>query len=376
MELQNILEEILSNGYYEKDDLKLIYNLDVYYKEYEKIVKGSIPSEYKQSFQFAVFRGNLYNFNLYSSLDNDYKLYCDYVYNKRLVNLQLSTILLAKNLIVQYSTNLIKNQFDKEMQDYQNMLIINSFHYSASKLIMLYFLINNCDVYLIATPKVIKENEEKTNMFSALCHKLYATESLAYFMNAEDHLSLVKLYDIFSVKDNKRKKILLAFPDGNIGANRKNDENKNLFKVEFHNVKVHIRQGIFSFAKFFQSPIFNVIAESNKNSVTMKINDYYDFKTQNIDPDEFTSVLFQNFETFLIRENLSRWECMMYLHSWIDKREINKNKYVDKATFDINRYTYFKLDNQKYIFDSKYYLSLEVESDNIKKMVLNHSFYV
>ncbi|GHU62084.1 hypothetical protein FACS1894123_02440 [Bacteroidia bacterium] len=139
---------------------------------------------------------------------------------------------------------------------------------------------------------------------------------------------------------------------------------------------MHIRQGIFSFAKAFQTPVFNVIAESNKDFVTMQITDYYDFKTKNIAPDDFTAILFQKFETFLIRENLPRWECMMYLHSWIDKREINENQYVDKTIFDINRYTYFKLDNQKYIFDSKYYLSLEVESDNIKKMVLNHSFYV
>jgi hypothetical protein len=375
VDIKDIIKEIKQAGFYEIDGLKLIYSNSIYTEEYKKIEKSSIPVEHKKSFPFAVFRGNLYNFNLNSSLNDDYELYCRYIYNKRLVNLQLNTLFLSKEIELQYSSNHVREQFEKELTKINKVLIINSFHYSSYKSILPCFLINNCDVFLLATPKVILENEHKTNLFSTICNNLFSTDSSACFINAEDYLSLIKLYEILSKKEFRRKPVLLIFPDGNIGADRKNDTNKNLFKVNFHGTKIHIRQGIFSFAKTLLAPVFNVLTESHKDFISMKIHNYYDFTNKNIHPDEFTSMLFQNFEKFLCRKNIPKWECMMYLHSWMDTKAFNKDIFVTEKTFDKERYTSFKIDNQQYIFDSKYLLSLEVDSDNIKKCVLKNKFY-
>jgi hypothetical protein len=375
MDTEKILEEIINNGFYEKDGLKFIYSLPIYYSEYEKIIRTPISKEHITSFPFAVFRGNLYNFNLQSSLKNDYKLYCKYLYNRRIVNLQLNTILLAQSIKFEYSTDFIKNQFEKEILNLDKTMIINSFHYASSKLILPYFLINNCDVYIIATPKIIKDNEEKTEIFTSIWNTKFNTESKAYFVNAEDYLSLIKLYEALTKRHFDRKTILLIFPDGNIGADRKNENNKNLYKIEFHGAKIHIRQGIYSLAKILQAPVFSVIGESYKEYVKMNVNSFLDFASEHIQPDDFTAMLFRNFEKFIDRENMSKWECMIYLHSWLDKNEIIEDEIVDKKSFDKERYTYIKIDEKKYIFDSKYYLSMEVDNDNIKKNVLRNNFY-
>jgi hypothetical protein len=376
MDIKDIINEIIEKGFYRKDDLLFIYNKRIYLEKYRDIEKAQIQNEHKKSFPFAVFRGNLYNFHLGASLNDDYKLYCKYIYNKRLINLQLNSILLSKELLLDFSSSYIKHQFESEMNDINKTLIINSFHYSAYKLILPYFLINNCDVHLIATPRVIKDNQEKTYLFSMICNELYKTSSSAFFINAEDYLSLIKLYEVLSKRNFNRKQILLIFPDGNIGSDRKNENNKNLFKINFHNANIHIRQGIFSFAKVLLAPVFNILAESNKEYISMHFETYFDFKNENIQPDEFTAMLFKSFEKFLILENIPKWECMMYLHTWIDKPEINKNRIVNKNTFEEERYTYFEIDDKQYIFDSKYFLSLEVESNNIKKCVLQNSFYL
>jgi hypothetical protein len=98
--------------------------------------------------------------------------------------------------------------------------------------------------------------------------------------------------------------------------------------------------------------------------------------SETIKPDDFSLMLFKNFETFLERENIPAWECIMYLHTWIEKKQINKEVYVDKKTFDKNRYTSFELNDKKYVFDSKYFLSLEVKNDKIKDIVLENNFYL
>ncbi|MDR1552694.1 MAG: hypothetical protein LBS69_04430 [Prevotellaceae bacterium] len=376
MDLHYILEEIRNNGYYEKDNFTFINDIAYYRKKINAISKKDIPSAYKQSFSFAVFRGCLYNFGVGSTLNDDYKLYEDLVLIRRAVNLQLNTLPLIHDIKVEFASDDTEEYYRKALEDKDRVLIINSFHYSAYKLLLPYFLLKNCDVHLVATSSIIKANKEKTDLFIAICEQLFGINASTTFVNVEDSLSLLKLYELFTAKSHQRKQILLIFPDGNLGSDKKNNNNTNLLKIKLHGVNIHIRQGIYSLAATLKAPVINVIAESSIQKVVMKVNGYFDFMHETIKPDDFSLMLFEYFDAFLKRENFPSWECIMYLHTWIEKKQMDENVFVDKKTFDKNRYTYFELSDRKYVFDSNYFLSLEVQTDKIKDIVLKNNFYL
>jgi hypothetical protein len=283
---------------------------------------------------------------------------------------------IVNNIEVQFVSKKSEIYFEQALDDTERPLIVNSFHYSAYRSLLPYFLLRNCDVHVIAAGKGLEEKEKMMDFFIAICRELYGIQSKATFINVDDPLSLLKIYEHFTAKNHEKKQILLIYADGNLASSKRNNDNVNLLKIKLCGANIHIRQGMYALGSVLQSPVINVLTESCKDKILIHVGDYYDFKYETINIDDFSVMLFNHFMTFLKRENLSSWDCIMYLHSWIEKKEILKDRLVDKITFEKDRYTYFELDNKKYVFDAKYFLSLEVESNRIKDIVLKNNFYL
>lgn len=372
MELSKIKDIILKEGYYEfSPKHKAILRLDVYERELKKILEKEITSAHKESFPFGVFRGNLFHYGLGKGIEEDYELYLQHIRHQQIHNLQKGVLLLPQQIKVEFSNDEIENQYNR-CWELSKTMVITSFHFSSYKLIINYLLSKNCDLYLLATGKVITENESPSNVYLSISNDMLGYNSTITYIDAEKPTSLINLVNKLKDNESHRPKILLVFPDGNIGGTQEIKNSKN--KIQFLGKEVLINKGVMFFAELLNLPVFKVVADSNEHDIKLKIlESYMDIKGKDLDI--LTNELFHSFEATLTQSNIFKWECIMYLYNWLAYKPVEHRSKtpITSDLFENNRFTKLHIKNTHYLFDSKYYLSYAFDSSYlaIKDFVLD-----
>jgi len=233
---------------------------------------------------------------------------------------------------------------------------------------------------MIASKRVIERNQKDCEFYAYVINYAYGKNSKVNYVCAEDYNSLIKLSEDMKKQKEVTKTVLLLFPDGNVGTKKVIDE-KRQEEIQIINKTFWVRKGIFIFAEIFNIPVYNVLVDyTSENDNYIDILDFIE------SPREFKrnggnmlSLFYGKLGERLQEENMYKWECWLYIHSWSQHPlpKVEEREYVSTENYDEFRFTLFYMDQKRYIFDSKYYLSYLIISDDIsvpiKSIVLNNN---
>lgn len=233
-------------------------------------------------------------------------------------------------------------------------------------MILNYLLYHNFEVTCLASQKFIDKYKNKAEVCSDVMNKLFCLNSKINFVCANDFDSLIQLSLFVDKSFIESKRVILLFMDGNVGCHKELDCDT-LVNVNFLGKEIYVRKGIGFLAKMLNLPIFNILVDSNeKEEVCIDIVSHVDLLKCSID--DFIKCAYSQLEEKLNKSNFFKWECWLYIHSWIKKnqQEIENYKINKDDIVNLNRFTYIHSGKDRYIFDSKYYLS-HLISENEKE---------
>lgn len=369
---QKIADCLLKKGYYQNNNHYYgIYNIDIYKKELELIFSNSY-SEYGHSFSFAVFRASIYNWGLGSTLDDDFRRYIVFLQNRDMNELRNAAIFLPQHIKIKSKESSFIDKFEKHIENYTSPFIINSFHYSSYGMILNYLLYHNFEVTCLASQKFIDKYEQRAEACSNVMNRLFCLDSKINFVCANDFDSLVQLGLSVSEFSSSRKKVILLFMDGNVGYHKEQSLDT-LVNVNFLGKDIYVRKGIGFLAKILNLPIFNILVDSNeKEGIYIDIIDYADVLKYSVD--DFIQCAYSQLEETLSNNNYFKWECWLYIHSWTKKNQQERENYaINKDDIaNVDRFTYIRSGKDRYIFDSKYYLSHLISENEKESLAMDN----
>jgi hypothetical protein len=374
--LKEILEQTLKDGYYiMPDKSKAILDFKIYKEEKEEIFGKEFP-DYFTSLTFAVFRATIYNWGFGKDLMTDYSIYEKFMIHRELNTLQSNTIKFPELIEISSNDDYLRDKFTNDINDPKKPFIINSFHYSSYKSMLNYLLYNNLNVFLIATKRIIDEHQKNSEFYSLAINHIHDKKSKVTFIDAEDPKSLLTLAESCKPTKNNNRNVVLIFPDGNMGA-RKEIDIKRFEHIDFLGRKLLVRKGVLMFAELFNIPIYNTIINNTPDNRTfIEVENYIENpKEQSKSGENILKLFYRVLEERLKKDSFYKWECWMYIHSWMERLVPSKEgELVTEKNYDNNRFSLITIKDDKYIFDSKYYLSYltkGADTVSLKELVLS-----
>jgi hypothetical protein len=370
--IQEIVNNILQkNTTYQKNgNYYGFYDINMYNKELE-LISNTTYEHHLHTLSFAVFRSALYNWNMGDSIDLDFQKYATYLRNRKINELRNATIILPISIKIKSDNIAFLNKFEEDIKTPSSPFIIVSFHYSAYSSIINYLLYNGFDVTCLASRKLIDKNKERVEVCCEIMNKAYEVNSKIEFVCANDYDSLLRLGTISEKETSStNKKVILLFMDGNVGSQKMENFNR-LVKVNFLERNIYVRKGCALLAKSLGLPIYTVVIdETSDGELYIDILDHVKLFKSSLD--DFVRKSYLNLEKKLKEDNYFKWECWLYIHSWIKKESSSDSFIVDKDDIlDINRFTYICSGKNRYVFDSKSYLSYLISEDENKSKLFD-----
>ena len=368
---QTIVNQIINDGYYMMPgNRKAIYDLSIYYRDQQEIMEKDFPDQ-SSNLSFAVFRATLYHWDLGKDLATDYHLYKQYLQNRELNELRSSTFILPEIMEIKSNNVTLLNKFTEDIASPQKPFIISSFHYSSYKTLVNYLVYKGFTIYLIASKAIIDQNKNNSYFYAKAMNDKLGRNSEVKYICAEDALSMIEIAEIVSDNNIDPKTVFLIFPDGNIGTKR-NIDTKRFEPIRFLNKDLWVRKGIFMFAELFDIPIYNVIADSDLN-LNIHIEILYHIESPILFKNNNKNILhlFYNvLENYLLSGNLHKWECWVYIHAWHEHLTppAEDQVLVSLDTYEEKRFTLLVINQDEYIFDSKYYLSYPIKREGLTSL--------
>ncbi|MCK9310889.1 MAG: hypothetical protein M0P26_01280 [Bacteroidales bacterium] len=369
---QKMIDRMINDGYCTMPDkCKAIYDINIYYQDLQEIM-GKIYPDQSSDFSFAVFRAALYRWDLGHDSTTDYELYKLYLRNRDINELRSHTFLLPEIIKIKSNDEQLSKRFKDDIASPQKPFIISSFHYSSYKSLVNYLIYNRFTVYIIASNGIINQNRDNLDFYVKAMDHQFGKHSDVRYIGAEDFNSMLTLAEILSDKKIDPKTVFLLFPDGNIG-NKQNIDPKRFEQVCFLGKELWVRKGVFMFAEMFNIPIYNVIIDSDiRNDVCINIEFYIENPKIFKHNGKNMLILFYNvLENYLLCGNLHKWECWVYIHSWHEHLTppVEDKEFVSINNYDENRFTLISIKQDKYVFDSKYYISYPIQRNGTETLM-------
>jgi len=363
---QKITDQIIRDGFYRmSDNRKVIYDIDLYYQEQQKIMKKEFP-DLSKDLSFAVFRAALYQWNLGKDLKTDYELFNLFRLNRDLNDLRSNTFTLPEKIGITSEDEDVLKKFTEDLVSPKKPFIISSFHYSSYKVLINYMVYHGFTIYLVTAKHIIDMNKKDSDFYVKAINQKLGLNSDVRYICAEDFNSMLILAETLSDKNINPKTVFLLFPDGNIGT-IKGIDTKRFESIRFLNRNLWVRKGLFMFAELFNIPAYNILIDSDlENNINIEVTHYIDNPKLINKKENNLLILFYNvLENHLLCGNLHKWECWVYIHSWHEHQTppSEDKVLVSLENYDEDRFTLTTINQDKYVFDSKYYLSYPIEWD-------------
>lgn len=356
MDVKQVIEEIKNKGFGICQNQKLIYSLDVYHEEKERVFTF-FDSITPNSLNFAVFRANLYQLRFGNDINDDLELYKKYLISCKMQAIQSNTLFLKNNFRLLFKNANVESQF-RRLEQSKQLYILNGFHYGAFRTMLNYLVANDYIVYLLLSNKAETETSYKVEILQQ-SYAAHGIDSQIHLINVEKQFMLLKLVEV-AMKNNVKKTVILTYMEGNKGDI---SLNKNAIKnYTLLNHEITICNNISQLALSLGIPLVDAVMIDCNDFIELRINDIYDFKNNSLSAEGVTQNIFKSFEKYLDREKIYLWMYLMQLHHFLKKIESDIcSEIINNKNYEENRFTEIVLDNKCYIFDSKYYLSYLVE---------------
>lgn len=370
-DLNEVMKKMASDGYYiMPDGQKAIYDLEIYCKEQDNIINEILP-DCSNEFNFAVFRATLFYLGLGKDIDADHENFCRFVRNRKLNDLRSNTFMYPEKICLRGEKENFLKKFELDLNNPQKPFIVSSFHFSSYKTLFSYLIYNGFTVYMVASEKVIERDRENCELYVSVVNQVLGKDSKVKFVCAEDYNSLIMLAEEIREHKSVIKTVLLVFPDGNLGSKRVIDIKKSKC-IHLFNKNILVRKGIFTFAEIFDIPVYNVIVDSETGGEAyINIMDYIESpRLCRKKGNDILQLLYNNLEKTVDESNFYKWECLMYMHAWNDHPIPDKVNaaIVTAENYEENRYTFFTMNEENFIFDSKYCLSYQVGENAVSPL--------
>ena len=258
-----------------------------------------------------------------SSVERDFLKYAVFLRNRKVCELRGATIVLPEYIKIKSNNIIFQDNFKKDIKAPVSPFIIISFHYSAYSSIINFLLYNGFDVTCLASQKLINKHKERVEVCCEIMNAVYGLNSKIKFVCANDSDSLIRLGTSKEELSSSNKKVILLFMDGNIGSKKLINFDR-LVKVNFLERDVYVRKGCALLAKSLGLPIYQVLIDETPNGeLYIDILDYVQLLKSSMD--DFVRRSYCNLERKLKEDNYFKWECWLYIHSWIKKDVLARN---------------------------------------------------
>lgn len=248
----------------------------------------------------------------------------------------------------------------------KNSPIIYSYCIGEYRLLPIFLLFCGFSITILMKGRILKKYSSYYYELLRKIQNTYSINTNVSFVSSDEQGSIIKLRNAIS---NGSK--IIIYLDGNSGTT---NNTKNTFKTRFLSQEILFHQGVSYLSYIFNVQPIGVTIFKNGNKLDIELlqsnNNSEQDKNTFINNQTKTQLL--NLENLLTKNNISIWDSLESIHSWIDKNNMNLDNFIkgenrffneNNTKYNIFRYAPFHFNNEYYLLDKKEYLTYKISKN-------------